>query len=116
MKYRLTEKQINDLIDTHKKLKDKRKAYKVNCLILWGKGWKWEDIREALLINESTISHITKSYKEHGLKYLLGKKYKGNNRKMTAKQEKSLCRYLDKNFVINAKQVCEYVKKRFKII
>ena len=116
MKYRLTEKQINDLIDTHKKLKDKRKADKIKCLILWGKGWKWEDIREALLINESTISHITKNYKEHGLKYLLGKKYKGNNRKMTVKQEKSLCRYLDKNFVINAKQVCEYVKKRFKII
>ncbi len=103
MSYRLSEEEIKELTDTHKKIKDKKKADKIKCLILWGKGWKWEDIREALLINESTIHHITKSYKEHKLKYLLGKKYNGNNRKMTVKQKKSLCRYLDKNFVINAK-------------
>jgi len=115
MEYRLSEEEIKELTDTHKKIKDKKKADKIKCLILWGKGWKWEDIKEALLIHESTISHITKSYQEHGLKYLLGKKYKGNNRKMTVKQEKSLCRYLDKNLVISAKQVCDYVKKRFKI-
>lgn len=115
MKYRLSEEKIKELTDTHKKLKDKTNADKIKCLILWGKGWKWEDIKEALLINESTIHHITKSYKEHGLKYLLGKKYKGNNRKMTVKQEKSLCRYLDKNLVISAKQVCDYIKNRFKI-
>lgn len=116
MEYRLSEEKLKELTDLHKTLKDKTNADKIKCLILWGKGWKWEDIKEALLINEGTIHHITKSYKEHGLKYLLGKKYKGNNRKMTDEQEKSLCRYLDKNLVITAKQVCDYVKKRFNAI
>jgi transposase len=115
MEYRLTEEEIKNLSDLHKKLKNKNDAYKINCLILWGKGWSWEDIKEALLINESTISHITKSYKNYGLKYLLGNNYKGNNRKMTPEQEKTLCDHLDKNLVINAAHVCDFIKKKFKL-
>ncbi len=34
---------------------------------------------------------------------------------MTPEQEKSLCDWLDKNFVNNARQVCDYIKNNFKI-
>ena len=115
MEYRLSKDKIKELSDLHKKLKNKADADKVKCLVLWGKGWKWEDIKEALLIGESKISYITNNYTKYGLKYLLGNKYKGNNRKMSPEQERVLCDYLDKYFVMNAKQVCDYIKKKFRL-
>ena len=71
MNYRLSEDEIQKLKKLHKSLKIKREAYKINCLILWGKGWEWSDIKEALLISEHTISDIINKYKNQGIKGLL---------------------------------------------
>jgi len=115
MSYRLSEDEINKLISLHKKLKIKREAYKINCLILWGKGWEWSEIKEALLISEHAISDIINKYKKDGIVGLLENNYKSNNYKMTHEQEKQLSNYIENNFIPNAIMACEYVLKYFKI-
>jgi len=63
---RLSDKEIQNLIYIHKILNNKRDADKVKCLVLWGKGWEWEKIQEALLVNERYISDVKSKYKEKG--------------------------------------------------
>ena len=48
MEPRLKENEINELIVLHKSLKKKNDADKIKCLIYWGKGWSWKEIKEAL--------------------------------------------------------------------
>ena len=43
-------------------LKTKNEAIKINCLILWGKGWSLIKIKEALLISEHYISNTINKY------------------------------------------------------
>lgn len=115
MNYRLAEDEITKLKELHKKIKTKRDAYKINCLILWGKGWEWSEIKEALLISEHVISDIISKYKKQGIQSLLKNNYKGNNYKMTTGQEEQLSNYIENNFIPNAKMAYEYVLKSFGI-
>jgi transposase len=113
MEQRLKENEIDELIALHKSLKKKNDADKIKCLILWGKGWSWLQIKEALLISDHYISNIIKDFKTGKIKKVLKNNYTGNNSKMTKAQEKELCNYLDNNFILNAKVVCKYVKESF---
>ena len=63
MEPRLKENEIDELIALHKSLKKKNDADKIKCLILWGKGWSWLQIKEALLISDHYISNIIKDFK-----------------------------------------------------
>ena len=67
MNYRLPEDEITKLRELHKKIKIKRDADKIKCIVLWDKGWEWSDIKEALLINEHVISDIITKYKKQGI-------------------------------------------------
>jgi transposase len=113
MEPRLTENEINELIELHKTIKKKNDADKIKCLILWGKGWSWLKIKDALLISEHYISNVIKDYKTGNVKKVLKNNYSGNNFKMTKDQEGHLCNYIDDNFILNAKIVCQYVKNNF---
>lgn len=64
MSYRLSEEEIQKLKKLHKSLKIKREADKIKCIVLWGKGWEWSEIKEALLISEHAISDIINKYKK----------------------------------------------------
>ena len=66
MSYRLPEDEITKLKELHKKIKIKRDADKIKCIVLWGKGWEWSEIKEALLISEHVISDIINKYKTEG--------------------------------------------------
>lgn len=113
MEKRLTKHEIKSLIALHKTLKNKNDADKIKCLILWGKGWSWLQIKEALLISEHYISNVIKEYKIGKINKVLKNNHTGNNFKMTKAQEDQLSKYIDDNFIFNAKVVCKYVKDNF---
>ena len=115
MEKRLPNSVLKELKQTHKKLTRKQDAYKINCLILWGNGWSWEDIAEALLISEHVIQNVVQRYKTDGIDGVLKMHYEGHNFKLSSKQEKILFDYLDRHSVLNAKQVCQYVKYKFHV-
>ena len=96
---RLSEEKINELIEFHRTIKDKKDADKIKCVIYWGKNWTWKQIEEALFISNPTISRIVNEYKNLGMKGLIGTKYTGHNYKLTSEQEKTLCKYLSSHFI-----------------
>ena len=115
MKIILTQDEINELTLLHKTIKDKSNADKIKCLILYSKGWSWNQIKEALLISEHFISYLLEKYETGGIEAVLKSNYKGHNYKMTNEQEKKLSDYVENNFVPKAKCACDFIKTKFGI-
>jgi transposase len=115
MELRLTQEEINNLIAIHKTLKNKNDADKVKCIIYWGKGWSWEQIKEILFISDHYIHDTVNKYKKGNIEELLKNNLTGHNYKMTGEQEKQFIEYLDDNFIANAKMACQYIKEQFGI-
>jgi len=38
---RLLDEELEKLIELYNSVKDKRTSIRINCVIAWGKGWKW---------------------------------------------------------------------------
>ncbi len=112
---RLSKNEIADLIKYHKEVKSKSDSDKLKCIIYWGKGWSWKQIKEALFISDGTIKSYVDHYKKGNLEELLTSRYDGHNRKLTDLQEKELSNYVINNPIYNTKQVCRYVEKTFGI-
>ncbi|MFW5799861.1 MAG: helix-turn-helix domain-containing protein [Spirochaetota bacterium] len=115
MKERLSAEDINKLKKIHRKVKTKTESDKIKCVIFWGKGWKWKDIKEVLFISEGTIKAYIDRYKSGGVEELLATNYDSHSYKLTKEQEQEIVEYVIKNNVFNTKQVCNYVKKRFNV-
>lgn len=113
MKERLTSEQISHLIKIHRKIRNRKDADKLKCIIYWGKGWSWEKIKEALFISDATIKNYIDKYNNGGVDELLQSNYTGHNFKLSKKEEKQLEWYVNSHNVLTTKQVCEYVKQRF---
>src|SRR5271157_3311368 len=103
MEQRLESNEINELILIHKTLKHKKDADKIKCMIYWGKGWSWEEIKEALFVDDHYISEITNRYKKGKVEEVLKNHFQGHNFKMTLEQEERLGDFIDNNYVANAK-------------
>jgi transposase len=115
MESRLAPEDIKELISKHRMQRNRKDADKIKCLILWGKGWSWELIKEALLLSDGTIKGYIDLYKSKGIEGLLERHQEGHNYKLTVEQEQMISIYIDNNNVLNSKQVCQYVKARFGI-
>lgn len=113
MKQRLEDFEIEELIQLHKTLKKKKEADKIKCLVLWGKGWSWQNIKEALLVSEHYISDLLGKYNTGKIKKVLENNYGANHKYLTVKQETKLCHYLDDNFIPSSKFVVKYIEDDF---
>ena len=103
MENRLSKHEIKSLIALHKTLKNKNDADKIKCLILWGKGWSWLQIKEALLISEHYISNVINEYKIGKINKVLKNNHTGNNFKMTKTYQ--ICGFL-RIFLIFMRKKC----------
>ncbi len=61
----------------HRAARDKREADKIKTIILLHSGWSWQQIAEALLLDDSTVRRYEAIHREHGLDALLADKYTG---------------------------------------
>lgn len=113
---RLSAEELSQLIILHKKTKNRRDADKIKCIVYWGKGWSWEEIKEALFITDGTIKSYIDYYQNGGLTELLKKRHEGHHYKLTPEQEEILSKYVETYNILSSKQVCSYVKKKFGII
>jgi transposase len=114
----LTPSEIQALRAAHRSAKSKKNvtaAYKINSIILLGTGWSLQEVSEALLLDEDTLSSYVKKYKADGFSGLLEVVYKGGFKKLSSSQIELLCAELDSNVYLNAKAICLYVKNQFNV-
>jgi transposase len=112
---RLPEHEIHNLILFHRQLTRQKDADKVKCLIYWGKGYSWEQIKELLFLSDGSIKNFIDAYKKGGVSQLLKTQYEGHNYKLTPEQEQNLSEYVERYNVLTSGQAVHYVKKKFDV-
>jgi transposase len=90
-------------------------AYKINAVILLGSGWRLQEVKNALLLDDETLRSYVEKYCEGGITALLATNHKGRTGFLSESEESFLCDELDKNIHLTTQSVMEYVKNAFGI-
>ena len=69
--YRLSEQELAELRAAHRRAPNVREAYRINAVILLGRGRTPGDVADALLIDPETVRTYFKRYKKGGIEELL---------------------------------------------
>ena len=111
----LSEEQLRELKEAHRKLKDKQASYKINAIILLSQGYSQREVAELLLLTEKTVQRCKKFYSQKGIDGLLARRYHGSNSKLTSQQEAKLIEHLDTNLFSTSAEICLYIKETFRV-
>jgi transposase len=99
------------------KAEDKRKyADRFRIILLLDQGKTYQSIAEYFFLDEGTIRNYRKRYVEGGIMELILDNYSGKKCRLSIKEEQHLSNYLQSNLIMTAKEVVDYIKKKFKVI
>ena len=97
--FQLTQKEEIELRIAHRQTKNKRKAYRINALLLLSEGWTYIQVSQALLLDEGTLRSYVKRYQTGGLRFLLKDNNPGSSAKLSCTEINELCKYLEENLL-----------------
>lgn len=63
----LTDEQLRDLKTAHKQTRDKRLADRIKAVIMLHNGFTFEQIKQALLLDEVTIRRYSRQFQKKGI-------------------------------------------------
>ena len=111
----LSSEEIQELRIAHKlaKKKSASDAYRINAVILLGTEWSLEEVVDALLLDDETLSGYVSRYKEGGLEKLLEHNHKGGLPKLPFEYFEKLSQELDSQIYLTTKDICNYIKESF---
>lgn len=109
----LTEKQVIKLKLAHKQTKEKRLADRIKAVLMVHFGFTYDQIRQALLLDEVTVRRYLKQFQEKSITGLLEYRYTGGKTRLTASQETELKTFLRDNTKRTAKEVVDYIKNTY---
>jgi len=112
---RLSNEEIKNLTALYKQAKDKKRAIRIDCVILWAKGYDWLTIEDVLMVSTGLIRNAVEKYKLFGTSGLTFNHYEGHNYKMTGEQEKATVEFVENNYIADSKMVISWVKEEFGI-
>ncbi len=109
----LSSEEEQELRMLHRTMKDKRKAYRINAIILLNRGYTKSEVERLLLIDRKSIIKYEKDYRKGGIKKLLRDDYVLYSGKLSEKEKEALKNELCSTVFTTAKAVCDYVKKKY---
>ncbi len=112
-KHFLTQNEKDILKARHRQERDKRLCDRIKSILLLNKGWAYEAIAEALLLDDDTIRRHYKTYLKGGKEALLNLNYTGKACKLNQEQLDQLKTYVSKTIPSSAKQVVNFIKEHF---
>lgn len=111
----LSVEQEIDLRVAHRREKNKRKAYRINVLLLLNKGWTYTKVSDALFLDEETLRSYVKRYQKGGLEKLLKDKNQGSRTKLSRIEIDELSQYLEENLHSTVEDIIAYVCKQYNV-
>lgn len=112
MKVFLTEQKRQELRSQHRTERDRRVADRIKAVLLSDKGWTYQQIATALLLDEETISrHIKEYLDDHKLKPNNG----GSIPKLNEFQASEIKNHLNRITYLKVSDICEYVQRAYDI-
>jgi len=111
----LSPEQIRDYEKRHKAEKKKQPCDKIKAILLLDRGFSHTEVAKILLIDMTTVWRWHQTYNGKGLNGLLMDHYTGGTSKLTREQIAALDKHLENNVYLAAKEICEYVRKKFQV-
>ena len=109
---RLTSKERENLITSHRKERDKRICDRIKAVLAYDDGYSYSEIANILLLDDETIRrHIDEFFKQNKLAPENG----GSESHMTKRQSLELIAHLREKTYLYVKDICAYVRKKFKL-
>lgn len=105
----LSDQQVTELRRAHKAVRDKRIADKIKAVLMLHHGYTYDQIHEALLLDEVTVRRHVKEYERHGIDGLLECRYAGGVSELTVDQQAQLKRFLKKNMQRTATEIRDHI-------
>ncbi len=112
----LTDKQVTELKLAHKQTRDKRLADRIKAILMLHFGFTYDQIRQALLLDEVTIRRYLKQFKQKGINGLLEYRYTGGKSHLTLIQEQEVKGYFKDQTPQTAKGAVAYIQKTYGIV
>jgi transposase len=111
----LTDNQKKEYKQLHKKSKDKQMCDRIKCILALDKGHSYSEVADILMADESTLWRWKEQFEKEGMDQLLKNEYKGKDCFLSKEQQKEVEEYLKQRICLSAKEVCDYVKKKYEI-
>jgi len=111
----LTDAQRKEYKQLHKKGKGQQLCDRIKSILALDTGYSYSEIADILMIEESTIWRWKEEFESGGIEQLLKNDYKGKDCYLSEEQQKELEQYLDQHICLSAKEVCDYVKKKYDV-
>jgi len=111
--YRLSNQQLAELRAAHRAARDVRAAYRINAVILLGRGWTAADVSAALLVDADTVRDYFKRHEQGGLDGLLRMSYAGAEALLDTEQLRELDAHLQRQLYATSEAVARYVEQRW---
>jgi transposase len=108
----LTEDERLRLRAQHRLERDRRVADRIKAVLLYDKGWTYQQIAEVLMLDQETVSQHVSDYKE---KNKLKPENGGSNSKLTTEQSKELIEHLGQKIYMSVHEICAYVHNKYGI-
>lgn len=109
----LTDNQVLQLKLAHKQTRDKRLADRIKAILMLHNGFTYEQIKQALLLDEVTVRRYRKQFQEQGLEGLLEYRYTGGQPRLTVPQEAELKLFLTDNTKRTALEVTHHITNTY---
>lgn len=106
----LTEEESVRLRVQHRRERDRRVADRIKAVLLHDKGWTYQKIGEALMLDEETISQHVEDYKE---KKKLKPENGGSTSKLSDDETQKLMDHIEHTTYMNSLDICRYVESQY---
>ncbi len=103
------------LVLLHARTKKRIEADRIKSLLPLDKGWTYSDIKEALLLDESTVRRYRDIYLDGGIDAVLKTGFLGGSCKLTEEQRSSLHRHLCEVTYTQSSDIRAYVERIFHV-
>ncbi|MCX6751875.1 MAG: IS630 family transposase, partial [Candidatus Nomurabacteria bacterium] len=111
----LTSEQVHVLKQAHKTIKEKRLADRIKAVLMLHFGFTYDQISQALLLDEVTIRRHVDKFKKEGLNGLLECKYQGGQTNLSSFQETELRKYLQTNTKRTSLEISLHIQKTYQV-
>jgi len=109
----LSSEEELELLSMHRSMKDKRKAYRINAIILLNRGYTKTEVERILLIDRKSLLKYEKDYRKGGIDKLIRDEYLFYSGKLSEHDKKVLKKDLGATVFQTAKAVRDHVYKKF---
>ena len=112
---KISKTEYEDLKKRENKITSAKLLKRIQMLKLIHLDWKYNEIANFLNIRPATITEWTNIYKKNGISVLLKLNYRGGKGKLNNAQIKELKEKASRGEFKVAKQIKDYIKKRFNL-